>query len=622
MTTTYNAAFSAPAVQTPFDGHSHRAPSLYCLNTAANTYDRYEWSGTKRPWFGDTPDGQGNLVGTAADPGLFGHWDIPWDTVDGTLCVDTKHIYLFNGTTCIYYTLEATGSYTDHTPQTDDVIDPIPISQVFGATYTSDSTTKPPTQSTVFPLPKVDAAFLTANKKIWFFGGNQCYLIDATTHTPEDDFKDNNGKPTALNINATTNAQGNPWTGWTGLPNDLNNGITWAAPTLNSDGTVKDKAHLVTGTEWAPAVPSTKTACVQTYTTPGGPDPTFTVPAGVKQITVELWGPGGGAGDSINGAAHATGGAGGAGAYLRDTFSVDPGNSLSFHVGGAPGDTQSTYYPSGDVKLVAGAGGGGGGAGAQGIPGGDGGGGSGLAGTTTEGYPGGPGGGGIAGGKGGQGGQATVLGNLCARGGDGADTGPAGNPGGNGQDALQHGVGPYGGGGGAGGSNGSAGAGGSAGVGTVPGVVAQAGTSGHGSGGGYGGGGGGGIGAKTEGGGGGGGGGAGGGGGGAGGRCAGNTPGPGGGGGGGGGGGIGAGGYGAGGGGGGAGASLGFGFGGGGGAQGPSLTQASTHFNAGNGPTPAGYSPGGAGTGGSPDSSGPGNPGANGAVRITWTPGE
>ncbi|MWA07734.1 hypothetical protein [Streptomyces sp. BA2] len=421
-------------MQTPFDGNGHRAPSLYCLNTAANTYDRYEWAGTKRPWFGDTPDDQGKLVGTSADPGLFGHWAIPWNTVDGTLCVDTKHIYLFNGTTCIYYTLEATGSYTDHTPKTDAVTDPIPISSVFGSTYN---------KSMVFPLPKVDAAFLTANKKIWFFGNNQCYLIDFTTHTPEPDFQDSNGKPTALNINATTNAQGNHWTGWAGLPADFTNGLTWAAPTLDgTSGNVQDSAHLDTDTTWCPVTPSTKTARMRTYTTPS--DQQCNIPTIATQVTVELWGPGGG-GSSANG---------GAGAYIRNVIKPAP-SQLSVHVG-APGD----YTSCPDQNLYAGGGGGAGGNGGSGIgvregceggTGGSGGGGNGgtgdsgtgASGSNTNNGTGGFGGNGSS--TGGSGTQGTAPG-----GGGGGSAGGAGQNGG-GSPRL---VGMFGGGGGGGGGAG------------------------------------------------------------------------------------------------------------------------------------------------------------------------
>ncbi|WP_202120915.1 hypothetical protein [Streptomyces sp. BA2] len=472
--TTYNAAFSAPAVQTPFDGNGHRAPSLYCLNTAANTYDRYEWSGTKRPWFGDTPDPQhqGKLVGTSsADPGLFGHWAIPWNTVDGTLCVDTKHIYLFNGTTCIYYTLEATGSYTDHTPKTDAVTDPIPISSVFGSTYN---------KSMVFPLPKVDAAFLTANKKIWFFGNNQCYLIDFTTHTPEPDFQDSNGKPTALNINATTNAQGNRWTGWAGLPADFTNGLTWAAPTLDgTSGNVQDKATLGTrdrtdtGTIWCTATPSTGSGTGSggaLCTDPGAPR--FTIPDNATQIMLELWGPGGGGanggGNGGNAGKGGNGGNGGAGAYIKATIPASPGPS-GVHIG-APGDC-TYYYPShgSASNLIAGGGGGGGGGGAglAAGAGGGGGGGAGTDGTIGRGYgPGSSGWGGDttthssgAGGDGRHGGQGGAGGAAGQAGGAGGGWSGGGGGGGGGS-----GFGGFGGGGGGGYSGTSCGGGGGGGA--------------------------------------------------------------------------------------------------------------------------------------------------------------
>ncbi|MWA07732.1 hypothetical protein [Streptomyces sp. BA2] len=422
--TTYNAAFSALAVQTPFDGNGHRAPSLYCLNTAANTYDRYEWSGTKRPWSGDTPDSQGKLVGTSsADPGLFGHWAIPWDTVDGTLCVDPSHVYLFNGTDCIYYTLEATGTSPDRTPETDAVTDPMPISSVFG-------------YGGAFPLNKIDAAFLflTANKKkIWFFGGNQCYLIDATTHIPEDGFRDH-GNPVALNINDA----------WPSLPDDLKNGLTWAVPVLDTNGDIQDRAYLDTGINWCPVIPSTKTATLILLTKPGRQP--FTIPPGVEQATLELWGPGGNGGDGGAGGNGGNGGNGGAGAYIK--YNLPVGASAVYI--GAPGDRTSYSY-----LLVAGSGGGGGGGGAassdggwgggnggaggggdggsgDGSPnGGTGGGGGTLGGVAEGGNPGGGGGGGAGGGAGGLGGSCgggALASNAGS--GDGQNGGSGGNHGG------------------------------------------------------------------------------------------------------------------------------------------------------------------------------------------------
>ncbi|WP_237329973.1 hypothetical protein [Streptomyces sp. BA2] len=409
---------------------------MYCLNTAANTYDRYEWSGTKRPWFGDTPDGQGKIVGTSsADPGLFGHWAIPWNTVDGTLCVDTSHVYLFNGTNCIYYTLEATGSFTDRTPETDDVTNPMPISELFG-------------YGGAFALNKVEAAFFTADKKkkIWFFGDNWCYLIDATTHKPEDGF--------------TSGAQ--PISNqWSNLPNDLKNGLTWAAPILDgTSGNVQDSAHLVTGTNWAPVIPSAKTANLALYTDPNNNDNgnDFSVPTDVTTITLELWGPGGNGGSGGAGYGYAyghpggTGGDGGCGAYIRKVISPAP-SSLTLHLG-TPGTC--TFYGSSLIAAGGGAGGGGGGgdygyqSGSAG-DGGSGGGGDGGSGGSASGRFAGGGGNGGSGGNGAGGSQGS--------GGRGAAGGGGGGGGGAGAGLLRT-DGGGGGGGSAGTGSGSGGGGG------------------------------------------------------------------------------------------------------------------------------------------------------------------
>lgn len=77
----YIAAFSAPTVQSPWFGTQPYKPSLYCISQdptqtdtgKAFTVDRYQWSGTNRPWNG-TPDESHPLTGPSANPGLLGHW--------------------------------------------------------------------------------------------------------------------------------------------------------------------------------------------------------------------------------------------------------------------------------------------------------------------------------------------------------------------------------------------------------------------------------------------------------------------------------------------------------------------------------------------------------------------
>ncbi|MFN7013460.1 MAG: LamG domain-containing protein, partial [Bacteroidia bacterium] len=65
----------------------------------------------------------------------------------------------------------------------------------------------------------------------------------------------------------------------------------------------------------------------QTFTSSG----TFTVPAGVYQVTVEAWGGGGKGGDGLN--VGKVGGGGGGGAYSAKSIAVIPGNTYTVNVG-------------------------------------------------------------------------------------------------------------------------------------------------------------------------------------------------------------------------------------------------------------------------------------------------
>ncbi|QUP55653.1 hypothetical protein GO998_17970 (plasmid) [Ralstonia syzygii] len=291
-------------------------------------------------------------------------------------------------------------------------------------------------------------------------------------------------------------------------------------------------------------------------------DNTFPIPEDVVEITVEMWGPGGDAGES-NGS---LGGRGGAGAYLRDVFPFTTNSHFTFHVGG-PGDHTRNGATVDTSALVAAGGGGGGGSGGGG-PRNGGAGGSGGAGHgyTKEGNL-----------RGGAAGLVGVSGAYSAAGGGGgqADNGGTGGAStdsahGNGQDGADSGSAFGGGGGKAGGGvrggNGGVGGGGDGGDATDRGGA-----------GGGGGGGGNGVGGTAAGGGGG-------------------------------------------------GATLlgsdGWGHsgaGGGGGAQGWSRVQASTQFDGGNGPTPAGNPPPGVAVGGlNSYVAGQDTPAGAGGVRISW----
>ena len=77
---------------------------------------------------------------------------------------------------------------------------------------------------------------------------------------------------------------------------------------------------------------------------------TWTVPAGVTQITVEAWGAGGGGGGSTQ---HQQGGSGGGGgAYAKGPLSVTPGVSISVNVGqGGNGGNNGNGAAGGESKV-------------------------------------------------------------------------------------------------------------------------------------------------------------------------------------------------------------------------------------------------------------------------------
>ena len=156
---------------------------------------------------------------------------------------------------------------------------------------------------------------------------------------------------------------------------------------------------------------------------------TYTVPAGVTQVTVECWGGGGRGGTrSSNG----RGGGGGGGAYSRSTVTVTPGNTYTVTVGAGSNSTSSggdSWFGSAATVMAKGGSssgnnstnGGNGGAAASGVgtvkfSGGDGadatgsatGGGGSSAGTAADGDDGGNSGGGNAPAGGGDGGNGRT----------------------------------------------------------------------------------------------------------------------------------------------------------------------------------------------------------------------
>jgi hypothetical protein len=173
-------------------------------------------------------------------------------------------------------------------------------------------------------------------------------------------------------------------------------------------------AFLISFSQKLAAQPSTvsQTTTTVEFTAPG--TGTWTVPAGVKSITVEVWGAGGG------GAVSNTAAGGGGGGYARSILLVTPGDLINYEVGAGGGPGTAGGVSDWDNGIVAADGGDAGSGGTGGA------GGSSNTGDVT--FNGGNGGdGGISGrGGGGGGGSAT----SSANGGDGQNN--SGNTGGDG----------------------------------------------------------------------------------------------------------------------------------------------------------------------------------------------
>jgi hypothetical protein len=222
----------------------------------------------------------------------------------------------------------------------------------------------------------------------------------------------------------------------------------WTYPTV---GTKTSTSTQVTGVTSLSDFVLGEVAAVVTFST----NSTFTVPAGVYQITVEAWGGGGGGGGTSS-----TGGAGGGGggAYAQATINVTPGQTYNVTVGtGGVGGTGSgsgaaggdSYFATGsDVRAKGGSGGTGGANGAGGL------GGTATASNGTVKFSGGNGAAGNSSGSGGGGGGAgsqAAGGNASGMGGGigGTPDGGAGGAGRNSNGAGSNGTALGGGGSGA-----------------------------------------------------------------------------------------------------------------------------------------------------------------------------
>lgn len=204
------------------------------------------------------------------------------------------------------------------------------------------------------------------------------------------------------------------------------------------------------------------------YNTPG--TTTFTVPPGVKEVSVQVWGAGGAGGGGLQqGQNRRSGGGGGGGAYRIQTYQVTPGQQITVNIGqggqtnGATGGNSQISF--GATTLTANGGGGGGNAT------GGGGGGSGAGGTGATGgtYNGANGAGGVAANGGGGGGSAGTDSNGNAGSGINGGVAVTGGGGGGNGTSIDGGSGVAGGvpGGGGGGGRGNGGTGGVGGNGQV-----------------------------------------------------------------------------------------------------------------------------------------------------------
>lgn len=164
-----------------------------------------------------------------------------------------------------------------------------------------------------------------------------------------------------------------------------------------------------------------------TFNFTGGPQ-TFTVPAHVTSVFVQVWGGQGGAGGT--GGTASMGGAGGLGGFAEGWLAVSPGQVLTVYVGGLGGSPSGGFNGGGDGGSASGGGGGGAsdvrtGAGAVADRvivggGGGGGGGGGCESPTIAGGAGGDGGGG----SGANGADAPNTGGSAGGGRGGTSTGP------------------------------------------------------------------------------------------------------------------------------------------------------------------------------------------------------
>ncbi|MGY0064182.1 hypothetical protein ACWY4P_48425 [Streptomyces sp. LZ34] len=302
--------------------------STYFLH--GDRYTRFEWSdGTPGTGAFEESGTITDMVGGYVPTGGFDR------DVDAALTYwSADSIYLFKGSQCLKVAVDGTAP-EPHAKSIKDTFKNLPSNADVNFNNGIDAA-----------LPYVDGE---GNHYVWFFSGEYCCLWKRGAPAP--------------GIQRTHDTWGITWDDHTGT-------IDCAAPQLDSEGTPKDTGYLFHNSQYAICTPSTPKSTVSVSKTVTHDDTdadgniTFAIPNGVKELTVEPWGPGGNGGTGVGiGSYRGTGvgAAGGAGAYLQDTYSPD-GTSLTFHIG-KPGDHTRNAATEGLATLIAAGGGHGGGTG-------------------------------------------------------------------------------------------------------------------------------------------------------------------------------------------------------------------------------------------------------------------
>ena len=127
-------------------------------------------------------------------------------------------------------------------------------------------------------------------------------------------------------------------------PVSFNSTMTGLTP--NTAYHVRAYATNASGTSYGADVPFTTTAASTTYNSGSS---SWTAPAGVTSVTVEVWGGGGGGGSRTT---SGNGGGGGGGAYSRSTIAVTPGNAYNYSVGTAGSGSSGGPTVGGDSWFI------------------------------------------------------------------------------------------------------------------------------------------------------------------------------------------------------------------------------------------------------------------------------